>query len=157
MVKKSQPGRDKQIAAAFMLSYPQLFVWALIFAFIGGVTVWSSNAWTGNQNSGGHLTLRMVADNNHDGQPNWNDTITFDTSAGTDTKPTLKVSCYQNGSNVFYTQKAYGASVPSAENRYFHLSSTQWANGGADCNAALLDVRVNKVHTLSSYNFHVNP
>lgn len=156
MVKKSQPGREKQIAAALMLSYPQLFVWALIFAFIGGITVWSSSAFT-NNSAAGNLSLRMVEDSNQDGQPNWGDTITFDVSTSLSEKSFLSVACYQNGTNVYSVQKQYDSSNMSSANRYMHLSSAKWASGPADCNASLYDASGKSLKTLNSYNFHVNP
>lgn len=155
MAKRSQPGKEKQIASAFILSYPQLFVWALVFAFIGGLTVWSSNALT-NSSGSGSMTLRMIADNNHNGLPNWGDTVAFDVASSV-ASSTLQLGCYQNGSNVMSVQNQYDNISPSSSNRYLTLSSASWAGGPADCRATLFNVEHGKTHDLASYNFHVSP
>jgi|GEM_PF-4587297 len=43
MAKKDQP-KDSLIAKAYMLSFSQLAFFALVFAAIGGITVWQSMA-----------------------------------------------------------------------------------------------------------------
>lgn len=137
-----------------MLSYPQLFVWALIFAFIGGVTVWSGYALT-ESNRQASMHLRMVTDNNGDGQPNRGDTITFDVASSDSS--TVQLGCYQNGTNVLSVDSHYDNASPSNSNRHLILSSANWTGGAAECRATLYHVSHGKAHELASYNFHVNP
>jgi hypothetical protein len=156
MSKRSQPGRDKQLAAALMLSYPQMFVWAIVFSLIGGFTVWSSGALTGNSHQSGNINLRLVNDANHDGEPNWGDIVTFDASTSSVASPVLQVSCYKNGQNVLYVQKSYNTGVQIAAARYIQLKSSQWTGGSADCAATLLKTNFGKTTVLSTSTFHVN-
>lgn len=153
MSLKTQPGKDKKIASALLLSYPQMFVWALIFAAIGGVTVWSSQALNNNDSSG-TLQLRMVSDYNGNGQPNWNDMVVFDTANTGNADTHINVVCYKNGHNMLSVTKNYGSGTTTSDHA-IQLSSATWQSGAADCQAALVDST--KAKTLNSYYFHVNP
>jgi hypothetical protein len=154
MAKKSQPRNDKQIASAFLLSYPQLFGWAVVFALIGGITVWTSDAVSRNNDQTSLMALRVVTDNNSNSLPNWGDTVTFDTSSNVAKVPVLRLTCYQNGQEVYYVQRSYQA---GSQAQYMALQSPHWQSGPADCAAALLDSTSAKNSILRTYSFHVDP
>jgi hypothetical protein len=151
------PVKDKQLATALLLSYPQMFVWAVVFALIGGATVWTSDALTANSRQSGSITLRLITDNNLDKQPNWGDSITFDAYTSATSSPVLKLNCYKSGQNVLSVQMSYAPGVQAAYSRYIELMSGQWTGGGADCAAALLNTKTSTDSILSTYTFHVNP
>ena len=61
MAKKNQPNKGNQIARAYMLSFPQLLTWAVIFAFVGGLTVWTGLAASNRPPGGGGSTATVTA------------------------------------------------------------------------------------------------
>ena len=78
----------------------------------------------------------MVVDNNGDGLPNWNDTVTFNVSTTATTTPFVDLNCYQNGALVASGTKGFwdGSIDP---NWNFGLSSPTWKSGAANCVASL--------------------
>jgi hypothetical protein len=99
--------------------------------------------------TGGSLAVKMVIDNNGDGQPNWNDWITFDVSTTATDKPWVKVACdgYMSSAGFFSSY---------AWNPYFDLASTAWTGGANTCTATLYKYGSNgKVTNLNSISFAV--
>ena len=104
---------------------------------------------SGTTGSGGTLAVKMVIDQNGNGQPNWNDWITFDVSTTATDKPWVKVECpgYMSSAGFF---AAY------AWNPYFDLASTAWTGGAETCTATLYKYSANgKVTNLASMVFDV--
>jgi hypothetical protein len=96
--------------------------------------------------SGGHkgggggsssLTLKMVADENGNGLPNWNDTITFNVSTTATTQPYVEVTCSQNGAVVYSAWAGFYSSYPWPGSQLMPLYSPSWTGGAADCTAVL--------------------
>jgi len=127
---------------------------AMVALLITGLVVGTAFAAKGGGNqttggSGGTLAIKMVIDSNGNGQPNWNDWITFDVSTTATTKPWVKVECpgYTNSAGFF---AAY------AWNPYFDLASTAWTGGAETCTATLYKYGSNgKVTNLKSMTFDV--
>lgn len=155
MPKRNQQDKSGLIAGAYLLSFPQLFVWALIFAFIGALTMYSGFALTHNSN-GSSLSLRMVQDANNDGAPNYGDVVTFNVTT-TQAYPWVTVNCSQNGNSV-YSQTA--GFFPSYQfPKTYTLGPTQsWSGGAASCNATMFTVSSNgRDKNIATLNFSVNP
>jgi hypothetical protein len=108
---------------------------------------------SGSSNSS--LSLRMVADSNSDGLPNWNDTVTFDVSTTVTDSPRVAVNCYQNGVWVYWASAAWYAGNPWPWLRNFNLNSTYWKGGAADCTAELQASTSKRTQVLATVNFHV--
>lgn len=112
----------------------------------------------GGTTSGGSssLTLAMVNDLNGNGTPNWGDTITFNVSTTATTSPELKLTCYQGGVAVYWTQTAYYAGYPFPWTQIMTLKSGMWTGGAADCTAVLYYSSGKKTVTLTTLGFHVD-
>ena len=104
---------------------------------------------------GGSLSLVMWVDNNHDGLPNFNDTVTFDVSTTATTQPSVAVICKQNGATVYNAMGEFYDGGPFPWTRYFPLSSPSWTTGDADCTASLVYGSGNSTVTLATITFHV--
>lgn len=133
------------------------------FAVVGVVTLASSLAAPGNKSGGGKpskggtgtISLApIVVDNNGDGLPNYNDSVTFNISTTATTQPWVNLKCFQNSILVAEGWKGYfDGSLDT--NRNFSLNSPKWTGGAADCTAYLTKPDLSTV--LSSTTFHVNP
>ncbi len=70
----------------------------------------------GGGTTGGSGSLSLVTppyiDNNGDGLPNWNDTVTFNVSTTATDTPTVTLTCYQNGVGVYGASGGFYASDP---------------------------------------------
>ena len=110
----------------------------------------------GTGGSGGTIALRMVFDANGNSLPNWDDTVTFDVSTTATSSPELKLTCYQGGVAVYWTQTAYYAGYPFAWTQMMSLQSGAWTQGAADCTAVLYYSSGRKTVTLATKNFHVD-
>ena len=86
--------------------------------------------------SNGSLTLVMVVDNNANGAPNWNDTITFNVTSSS-SSPYVSVKCYQNGTLVYGADAGFYADYPWPGARNMPLYSPAWTGGAASCNATI--------------------
>ena len=88
----------------------------------------------GGGGSGGQSTIsvKMVVDNNLDGLPNYNDTITFNVPT-TSYKTWVELRCYQNGTSVYAQSAGFFAGYPWAPD--YQLSSAYWTGGAANCSA----------------------
>jgi hypothetical protein len=106
---------------------------------------------------GGTITLKMVADNNGDGKPNWNDTVTFDVATSATDSPYVVLGCYQNNSLVASASSGFFASYPWPWTQFMTLSSRTWTGGAADCRADLGYYNSKGALTVvASYSFHVD-
>ena len=104
----------------------------------------------GKHGSGGtgSLAVVMVADANHDGAPNYGDTITFNVTSST-SEPYVNATCTQNGTLVWSASAGFYASFPWPGAQDMPLSSPSWTGGAADCVAVISGTSV-------SLSFHVN-
>lgn len=99
------------------------------------------------------LSVVMVIDQNGNGAPNWNDTITFavHTSA---TTPVVNVNCSQGGVGVYTASAGFYPSY--AWPATYRLSSTMWTSGAASCVATLSNYGSNGKYTkLATLSFAV--
>jgi hypothetical protein len=78
---------------------------------VNGNGAGGTDARGGKVTGGGTIALVMYVDNNHDGLPNWNDTVTFTVSTTATDTPTVNLTCYQNRVAVY---GATGGLYPSA-------------------------------------------
>lgn len=74
--QKTQPDQESQIAKAYILSFPQMMVWAVIFAFFGGLTAFSGFAATRGNGSCTITPAQVSLDQT------WNITVTGLPKAG---------------------------------------------------------------------------
>jgi len=102
----------------------------------------------GGNNGSSSLTLVMVVDQNGNGSPNWNDTITFDVQTNQTSTPYVEVTCYQNGTLVYSAWAGFYPDYPWPESQRMTLRSPSWTGGAADCKAVLNT-------NLATLNFHV--
>jgi hypothetical protein len=125
---------------------------ALVPAALAGKPGGGSGGGGGGHKGGGggssSLTLTMVADENSNGLPNWNDTITFNVSTTATTQPYVEVTCSQNGAVVYSAWAGFYSSYPWPGSQLMPLYSPSWTGGAADC-TAVLDPN------LATLNFHV--
>jgi hypothetical protein len=110
----------------------------------------------GGATGGGSLTLAIVTDVNGNGLPNWGDTVTFNVSTTATSSPEVKLTCYQAGIAVYWTQTAYYVGYPFAWTQMMALQSGAWTGGGADCTAVLFYSSGAKTVTLTTSSFHVD-
>ena len=105
---------------------------------------------------GGSIALVMVEDANANGSPNWSDTVSFNVSTTATSAPELKLTCYQNGGAVYWTQTAYYDGYPFPWTQLMKLESGLWTGGAADCTAVLYYSSGRKTVTLATLSFHVD-
>lgn len=99
------------------------------------------------------ISWAMVADRNGDGQPNWNDTVTFNVRTDATDRPWVLLNCYQGGAWVSTTSHGLFASYPYPN---FTLASTAWTGGAGECVATLYEVTANgNQRDLASLRFAV--
>lgn len=109
----------------------------------------------GKTGTSGTLAVVMVADQNGDGAPNWNDQVTFDVYTTATEKPWVKLNCYQSGTWVYTATHGFFEAYPWAPN--FTLASGAWTSGAGDCTATLYMVTSNgRSKTLATLSFHVD-
>src|SRR6266545_2834185 len=95
MVTRKTPAARIAFAAALALAL------TLVPAALAGK---GGKPGSGTGTGGGSATLRIVYDANGNGVPNWADTVTFDVSTSATSSPQLKLTCYQGGTAVYWTQ-----------------------------------------------------
>jgi hypothetical protein len=109
----------------------------------------------GSTGSTSSLSVVMVADQNGNGAPNWNDEITFAVSTTATSSPWVRLNCYQGGAWVSTSTAGFFAAYAWAPN--FTLASSGWTSGAADCTATLYQVTSHgRSSTLKTLNFHVD-
>jgi hypothetical protein len=96
----------------------------------------------------------MVVDNNGDGLPNRNDTVTFNVSTTATAQPYVHLVCSGNGVGYDSWKGVFAGSLDSNWN--FVLSSGGWTSGAADCTAWLGMYTKQGFKALASTSFHVN-
>ena len=112
----------------------------------------------GTTGGGGTISLVMVTDNNGNGTPNWNDTVTFNVSTTATASPYVFLNCYQNNVVVAGASAGFFDSYPWSFARLMTLSSRTWTGGAADCKADLgYYGSKGSVTVLASLPFHVDP
>ena len=104
----------------------------------------------------GSVALVMVEDLNGNGSPNWSDTVSFDVSTDATDSPELRLTCYQDGVAVYWTQTAYYDGYPFWWTQLMKLESGMWTGGAADCTADLFFTSGRKTVTLATLDFHVD-
>lgn len=111
----------------------------------------------GTTSGSGSLALVLVADNNANGLPNWNDSITFTVSTTATDKPNVSVACYQSNTLVYAASTGYYASYPWPATQIMNLKSEVWTGGAASCTATLSYIDSSGVNsiTLGSMSFRV--
>jgi hypothetical protein len=161
MAKKRTTTRTVRKKNGFNKKEFSLFM--LAFAVIGAFTLWVSLAAPHNGNGGGKpgggggtMTMKLVTDNNSDGLPNWNDTITFNVSTSATAEPHVSVTCYQNGTLVYSAATGYFSTYPWPWTNNMQLTSQAWTGGAADCSARMYYFDGKKTPTLATLSFHVN-
>lgn len=75
----------------------------------------------------------MVVDNNADGLPNWDDTVTFNVSTTATTQPYVHLVCSGNGVSYDSWRGYFAGSLDTNWN--FVLASGGWTGGPASCTA----------------------
>jgi hypothetical protein len=106
--------------------------------------------------SSGTLTLRMVTDQNHDGLPNWGDSITWSVSTTATTKPYVALTCRQGTTTVYSASAGYFAGYLWPDSKIMVLMSPVWSGGAADCTGTLFMTTTKGNKTLVTYPFHVS-
>jgi len=153
----------KPVAILFVLS---LAVFALALVPAAGIAAKGGNGGNPNRGGGGGdggkpgggggtVALVMVNDANGNGSPNWSDTVSFDVSTDATDSPELKLTCYQDGVAVYWTQTAYYDGYPFWWTQLMKLESGLWTGGAADCTAVLFYPSGRKTVTLTTLDFHV--
>jgi len=109
----------------------------------------------GGGTTGGSATFTMSipTDLNHDGAPNWGDTVTFAVATTATTEPHVDLKCSQGGVVVYGATTGFYASYPWPWTQFMTLSSTAWAGGSASCTATLYYFSGSGTTTLSTINF----
>ena len=147
MVTRKSPAARIAFVAAFLV-----LALALVPAALAGKGGKPGGGGGGHQSggsgSGSTITLVMVADQNANGLPNWNDSITFNISTTATANPYLSVRCYQGGTLVYSADAGFYPSYPWPGARMMPLYSPSWTGGAATCTATLND-------GLSTLNFNV--
>lgn len=96
----------------------------------------------------------MVVDNNGNGLPNWEDTVTFNVSTTATAQPYVHLVCSGNGVGYNSWKGVFAGSLDSNWN--FVLGSGGWTSGAADCTAWLGMYTKQGFKALASTSFHVN-
>jgi hypothetical protein len=107
----------------------------------------------GSTDGSSSLSLRMVTDNNGDGQPNWSDQITFVISTTATSEPNVSLKCSQNGTVVYSASAGYYPAYPWPGTQTMTLRSTKWTGGAADCTAKLYYFSGTSTINLTSISF----
>lgn len=140
-------------------SFPQLFLFAIVFAGLSGFLLMQTDAAPGKGKPGSgssSMSMVMVEDKNGDGLPNHGDTITFDVVSTVERK-WVELQCTQNGVVVYGASAGYFPDYPWPWAKNMNLASTAWASGAADCKAQLYTVtKGTRRSTLATLSFHVN-
>ena len=89
----------------------------------------------GGGGGGGTIALRMVTDQNGNGDPNWNDVVTFAASVGATPEPHVKLQCKQGGAVVYTADAGMYASYPWPWEQNMTLASSLWTSGAGTCTA----------------------
>jgi hypothetical protein len=108
---------------------------------------------SGTTTGTGGLVLGLVTDANHDGVPNWGDTITFKDSNWSTTEPHVNVTCSQGGVVVYGASTGYYVGYPWPWTQNMTLSSQSWTSGSASCTAVVSAYSGTSVTTLGSLSF----
>lgn len=112
----------------------------------------------GGGNLTGSLTLVMIADANGNGQPNWNDTISWIPVSTKTSYPYVEVLCYQAGTLIYSASAGFFAGYPWPWAVNMRLDSQAWPDGtGADCTAQLYYPDGRRTRVDARYAFTVAP
>ena len=108
----------------------------------------------GGTTSSSSLAVRMVADANGNGAPNWGDRITF-TFSTTNAYPIISLTCSKNGSVVYGDSRPMYWPNAWDDPGIFTLKSAAWSGGAASCTAYLKGTSKGRTVTLGSISFSV--
>ncbi|KRB48322.1 hypothetical protein ASD90_08760 [Terrabacter sp. Root181] len=98
----------------------------------------------------------MVPVNVDDPVVNYGDQVTFTVSTTVTDRPMVKLYCYQDGTEVYWSSAGFFPDYPWPWARDFTLRSDYWTGGAADCTATLYySAGHNKFPTLATTSFHV--
>lgn len=114
-------------------------------------------AGKGHQTTSGSSTITgpvMVVDNNGNGVPNWQDTVTFNMSTTATAQPYVHLTCSGNGVGYDSWKGVFPGSLDTNWN--FVLASGGWSSGAADCTATLGMYTKRGFNQLASTSFHVD-
>lgn len=140
----------------------RILLFSSIFALIGIGTLTYSFAAPQNGKGGGKnpdpnatVAVKMVTDRNGDGQPNWNDVITYEVSSIVHSK-WVNTECRQNNVVVYRSIVGFFEEYPWSTD--VQLYSDAWSGGAADCTANLYTVSGKRQTpvTLALISFKVN-
>jgi hypothetical protein len=136
MTRKTPAARIACTAAFLVLAL------ALVPGAFAGKPVGGGSGGGGGHHGGGGSTsstvaLVMVTDQNGNGLPNWNDTITFNISTTATANPYLSVRCYQGGTLVYSADAGFYAGYLWPGAQIMPLYSPSWTGGAASCTAVL--------------------
>ena len=145
MVTRKTPAARIACTAAFLV-----LALALVPAALAGKPGGTSGG------SSSSLSLVVSTDQNGNGSPNWNDTITYSVSTTATSGPSVKTTCSQNGVAVLWSQSSFYAGNPFSYMNYISLQSGMWTGGAADCTAVMYYTSGKRTVTLSTLTFHVD-
>ena len=114
-------------------------------------------AGKGHQTTSGSSSITgpmMVVDNNGNGLPNWQDTVTFNMSTTATAQPYVHLVCSGNGIGYNAWKGVFAGSLDTDWN--FVLSSGGWTSGAGDCTASLGMYTKQGFRQLASTSFHVD-
>ena len=101
-------------------------------------------------------TIEMVPVDAADPVLNFNDVVTFSVSTTVTDQPMVRLYCYQNGAEVYWSSAGFFPDYPWPWARDFTLRSDYWTGGAADCTATLYySAGHNKFPVLATTSFHV--
>jgi hypothetical protein len=125
---------------------------ALVVVGLIASTAFAAKGDGGKPTSGGTIELRVL--DGGDSVPNHGETVTFDVSTTATTRPSVALSCYQDGTWVYAGSVGYFPEYPW--DQFFILRNQTWSSGAADCTAKLYYTNSRgRTVTLTTVGFHV--
>ena len=100
-------------------------------------------------------TIQMVPVDAADPVLNFNEQVTFSVSTTVTDRPMVRLYCYQNGAEVYWSSAGFFPDYPWPWARDFTLRSDYWTGGAADCTATLYYSAGNRFPVLATTSFHV--
>ena len=127
----------------------------VVVVLVAGTALAGKGGAAKHTGGSGTIALVMVEDQNTNGAPNWNDTVTFTVTTTSTDRPFVSVDCYQNGAWVYTASAGFFPDYPWPAT--FSLSSGSWPGGAASCNARLYSTSSGgtRTYTLATMTFAV--
>jgi hypothetical protein len=145
--------RMKRIAAATLEAS---LVTALTFGLIAGTAFAGKGGNSGKPGGGGGGGGSSIALDAASASPNFGEQVHF-TVTTSYTYPVVSLTCSQNGTVVYGDSRPYYWPNPFEDPGIFYLSSMSWTGGAADCTASVRVSGKNRVTTVASMTFPVEP